>query len=216
MARNLKALGLTLFAALAIGAMSASAATAEPFDFVSEIANPTITGSPDGKLTWGFDLGKVGCLHVTEEGAGGEATESPHEILTPTFAECTFAGIPANIDVNGCSFEYNTGEIEGGNFEGDMDIVCAPGKSVEFTAAGCTITLLAQNGLKKVTFTNKGEKKGREVTVDLNITGVSYEEDPVGMTPSCKKAKKANGTITGARTLTAENALKEMTGFWVE
>jgi hypothetical protein len=218
MTRYLKALGLTLFAALAISAVMASAASAVPFKVKSSLTKPVITSSADGKISLGFNLGKLSCTIDNEVGVDGEEEgEEVELLLTPTYEECSLAGVPAKIDTNGCEEEFDPVDKDAnGNFEGEVEIIC-PTKSMEITAEGCTITIPAQKKLLTMTFQNKGTGNSRELTVERNITKLTYTEDPVGATPSCPtKTTRTDGTFSGASTLTAETDKGVMGGLWVE
>lgn len=215
MTRNPRNLGLILVAALTIGAVTAPAASAQPFGIFSEDPAATeITGSDhNGNLDWKFDTGEFECENETEEGSfeEGEA-ESTALSVTLSFTECA----KGTVDANGCKFVYHEGDIENGQFEGSVDLSCPGTKKLEVTSANCIVTVPSQKGLKKITYTNKGAGVNREITVDFNVTGLSYTEDQKGATP-CKGGAKNNGAITGSRTLTGEDKTsKNMIGIWVQ
>ncbi len=219
MARNLRTLCIALMAIVALGAATASLASAQKFSGHWEKDAVKTTEKPDGKLKWKFDLGTEECEEYGE-GVLPEAEEGIEQVLDPTSETCTDPELEAfvDIDYNACRFVYRPATIENGKYEGTMDISCeGGGESIDITAEGCTIEVLPQEGLKKVTYVNKGVDKGRYVTVELNITGVTYIEQNVGMDPTCKDSGKAktNGTITGNKILEVDNAKGEMRGFWV-
>lgn len=173
-----------------------------------------ITSEADGKLSMSFALGTITCA-IDE--AGGEAESEEGELsefeLIFTEGECSFGEAPTPIDLNGCGLAWNNqGVLDGNSFETSVSIKCPVGKRIEVTSVGCTVTVFAKDGLKTVTYTNKGKGNDREVTADLNLTGLSYEEHEVGNPGGCKApgVKKSDGKWTGDRTLTAENSDFEM------
>ncbi len=173
-----------------------------------------ITSESDGKLSMSFALGTITC--ALDE-AGGEAESEEGELsefeLIFTEGECSFGEAPTPIDLNGCGLAWNNqGDVDGDFFEGSVNIKCPVGKRIEVTSVGCTVTVFAKDDLKTVTYTNKGKGADREVTADLNLTGLSYEEHEVGNPGGCKApgVKKSDGKWTGDRTLTAENSDFEM------
>jgi hypothetical protein len=121
------------------------------------------------------------------------------------------------VTYNGCKFTYNALTIENGKFEGSADITCPETGAIEIAAPSCTITIPAQQNLKKLTYTNTASGKDRDITVDLNITGLIYLEDKTAPLFKCVDAgkTKTNGTIAGGVVLAAEKEGKSI-GFWVE
>lgn len=220
MSRNLKVLGLTLVAALAMSAVVASAASATAFNFKAEKVPTLLTGKQHaGNDVFVTDAGKVECNEATYVGEQ-KTTPTTEVTVTPTYTGCTaFGFVNVPIDVNGCSYKFTAKTIEAGNFEGEVDILCPAGKSIEVTAPGCTVTVGAQNNLKKITYTNLGAGATREVTVDVAATGIKYEEHNKGIFPTCaaNTVPKANGTYTGAGLVTGENpTTKAHQGVFVE
>jgi hypothetical protein len=218
MTRKRKTQGFVLVA-IAVCLVVAAVASATTFAVKvgGGVKKPTITGTIEGTATFGFDIGKVIC---TEEADVGTSPESESEIVElqvdPNFAGCKFGGVPITLDENGCELEFVPGMIDANkNFEGSFEVICPPNKSIEFTTKNCTVTLPAQVGAPGITFTVKGTGEGRELTIDRNVTKLSYTEDPVGGTP-CTKAAKTNGTLAGSVTLTAEDGAGKMIGLWVE
>ena len=208
MIRNIKILGVAFVAMLAMSAVIASAASATGFTLRSETVPTQLTGKQHaGNDVFTTHAGKVECTEATYL---GEQTVTPtNEVsVTPTYSGCTafgFANTP--IDVNGCSYKFTTVTKEGANFEGAADVVCPANKVIEVTAFGCTVTVGTQAGLGKVTFTNIGTTTTREVTVDVNLTGIKYEEHNKGIFPTCKfnTVPTNNGTYSGAGLVTGEN-----------
>ncbi len=221
MSNNIKVFRLAFVAALAMSAVVAGTAFATGFNFKAETVPTQLTAREHaGKSVLTTDLGKVECAEVTY--AGEQKVSPTTELLvTPTYSGCTafgFANTP--IHVNGCQFRFTVVTKESGNFEGAADIVCPAGKVVEITSFGCTVTIGSQNGLKKVTYTNVGTRSTREITIDLNLTGIKYEEHWSGAifdTCISHTVPKSNGTLVGALLVTGENpGTKVHHGIFVE
>lgn len=228
MTRNLKALGLALVAAFAMSAVVASAASAESaFKFKSNTANPILTATQHGSNVDVFttDAGTVSCN--TANYVGSQAGTETNEIeVAPTYSGCTafgFIGVP--IHTNGCKYRFTTGTKTGSDFEGSVHIVCPTTTSpshkqhvIEITAPfSCTVTVPGgQTPAGKVTFTNLGSGHTQEVTVDVDLTGITYEEHDSDSFPCpSDTVLKHNGTYEGAALTTGENAEEEHIGVFV-
>ncbi len=111
MIRNLKALGLALCAVFALGALSASAASAANDSFTSGSASGTtyITGSQIGGIGAGnvfgtkSGVGKIECATGTYTGSYAGPTAFQVE-LTPAYTGCKIGAGPATVTDNGCKF----------------------------------------------------------------------------------------------------------------
>jgi len=207
MSRNLKALGLALVASFAMSAVVASAASAEAYSFKADTVPTTLTGNQHaGNDVFTTDTGTVSCNIATYEGT---QTVTPTNSVTvkPSYGECRAFGLfNVPIHVNGCEYKFTAGTKVSGNYEGTVDIVCPTGKFIEVTAPGCLVTVGAQNNLGKVTYTNIGIGATKEVTVDVNITGLAYEEHrpPFGICTN-NTVPQTDGTYVGAGLVTGEN-----------
>jgi hypothetical protein len=169
----------------------------------------------DGKagLKWKFDAFQLECEEESGEGESEvEETEEGQEV-TVTSSGCSAEEVPVKMDYNGCNFVDDPGTKVGKNFEATTDITCPAKSKIEFTDKNCLITVPAQTGLAKVTWINNGKKGAdSEVTIEFDISGLTYDEDAGAV---CKNAAdKKNGTLTGFTTWTAENPAnpKEMIG----
>ncbi len=189
-----------------------------PFKFVAEGAPAVLTGKQHvGATVIPLDAGFVSCAEATYTGEMTEA-ETIEVGLTPTYAGCELGGVKATIDVNGCQYKLTPFAKEGANFEGSVDIVCPEGKKIEITGSGCTITIGPQLERKTVTYTNVGVGPTREITVDFNLVGLTYEEHKVEPGPKCTNntVPTVNGLYNGATLITGETAAKVHRGIWVE
>lgn len=216
----LKTFAMALVAISMLSIVLASAASATAFNFKFETVPSSVTGrqhAGDDQIV--LDAGKVECTEATYAGEQ-KVTPTTEVSLTPTYTGCTafgFANTP--VHANGCRYRFTVITKENGNFEGAMDIVCPDNSVIEVTAPGCDVTIPAQTGLKKVTYTNIGSGSTREVTIDIAVTGLKYEEHNTGIFPTCptNTVQKSNGTYNGANIQTAENpTTKAHHGLWVE
>jgi hypothetical protein len=214
MNRNLKLIVVLGAAVLALAAM-APAASAWKFHHEEKSARTTFR--PDGKnpIFWTFSFSKAECQEAGEGLA--ESLEETEEVITPTSDECTMGGEQVKPLWLGCRYQYTSGLV---NFIGTMSIVCPPGVKMKWEADGCTITVGEQKGLSAVTFkniVNGGKNPEREITVEINVTKLKYEEDNVAPDNTCVKpgVPQENGSIEGPEIHTDENSAKEMRGTWV-
>ncbi len=217
MSRNLKVLGLSLVAVLAMSAMVAAGASAEaPFKFKSEGSPTTLTGKQHAANdVFTTHTGTVSCDNATYAGTQ-TGTETSEVSVTPSYSGCkAFGLLSVPIDVNGCSYRFNANTKVGVNYEGSVDVVCPAGKQIEVTAPGCTVTVKPQTGLSKVTYTNVGAGATREVTVDVNINNLQYEEHrPLFGICSTNTVPTTGGTYVGAGLVTGSSGVNH-TGIFV-
>jgi hypothetical protein len=189
------------------------------FKIAAEAAPVVLTGKRSGGSEDVFkaDAGTLSCNGVSYNGELPEA-ETIEMSVTPTYSECKVGSTSATVDVNGCKYTFRPLAKEGSSFEGSADLVCPEGKKLTITGLGCTITVGSQSGLQKVTFTNTGSGSGRELIMDLSLTGLAYEEHPQGFIPSCtnKTVPTSSGTYTTGAAIRAETAAGSPRGLWVE
>lgn len=214
MARNLK---LSIVLGLVVLASAALAPAASAWDFDHEEKGATGTELLDGKskVKWNFSIGQFECA---EKGEGTvEAVESPEDLYALTSDECS-GEVQNQVAVNGCEWDYITSAVK---FVGTANLLCGKAK-LEFKIPGCTITMPSQNGLSSFSFTNLTNGGGlseREITVDIKVTNLQYEEDNVAPGNSCKKPGmlQKTGTITGPKILTDDEkgGKAVMKGTWV-
>lgn len=200
-ARKLKAIGLSVLALLAIGALSAPAAQAGEFE--TGVFPATITGQHiNGPHEITTELGVMPCGMRFE----GELAEASEELtLTPEFLNCMLAGNMVDVLTNGCDFRFNAGATLGMDMvEGSLDLICPEGSKITFgvTIAGvveCVMKVPEQLGLGEVTY--RTTTMAQDVDVDFNIEGLAYE-----LGPNCPVAGAfANGEYAGESTLRAHS-----------
>ena len=206
--RNLKAFGLALIAMLAMGAVAASAATAD--EFTAEKYPVVLTGNQDGQTDiFTTTSGTVSCKTVSYTGTVSGPTTTV--TVTPKYTECTGLGFPAEVHMNGCDYLIH---IEGGSSTtSKVDIVCPPEKEITVTAVAagttkCTIHVPPQNGLTHMNWTNV-QKEGtgpstREVTGHIEITNLTYKHTEGTGLGKCTTGHGI-GSYKGKATVTGEN-----------
>ncbi len=214
MIRSVKALGLSLLAALAVSAVAASAASANPPKFHSEFAGIFLTGGQTGIVanTLTTDLGEMKCNVVKFSGTQAPMTTTTMT-LQPHYEECAINGEKAVVTLNGCKYTFHL-EEQTEPIEGRMGIECPVGQEIEIDTPECTITIPSQAPLKEITFTNEGEGKTRAVVADLNVGGIHYVEHGAGC--ASQKQTTENGTYTGVITVKGEDSEEHHVGIWVE
>ncbi|HEX2097323.1 MAG TPA: hypothetical protein VHF50_08150 [Solirubrobacterales bacterium] len=214
MTRYLKVLGLALVAALAMSVTAASSASATNFKFHSEGTSTVLTGSQHAQNdVFTTDGGTVSCSNATYSGTQSGATVESVEV-TPTYSGCTaFGFINVPIHVNGCKYKFGTSTT---NYQGAVHVVCGS-KPIEITAPGCTVTVGTQTPDGNATYTNVGSGTTREVTVDVNLSGIDYTEHDTfeGGCEGPTGTLKTNGTYKGAALVTGETSKKAHLGIWV-
>jgi len=159
MTRNLKALGLALFAAFALCAVVASAASAQNGRLTS--TGPvtligTETGGAEANQLSAFGF-KTSC-HLEAISAAEKATVSPHKkttytghkynvtphvaipsgaetiTITPHYVGCTTSGFPTTVNMNGCDYVFHLTPTSGvDKYAVDATVDCPTGQHIEIT-----------------------------------------------------------------------------------
>jgi len=230
MIRNLKALGLALAAALALGAVVASTASAK---FDSEIEHTLISGEqPAGaphtlKVEAGVVTCKTAKFSGTSVGANtGTSWTSDDLTITPEYGGCTAVvlGVEHATDVrtNGCTYTFTAGETFEGETKvhGTTDIVCPAGKVIEWeitTPNVCNITIAAQPDVEGVTYHNTGAAAKRDVDWILAIMKLAYTQDGAFCPGNNLQLSKKflAGKYTGEVTSIGKNTEGTQVGIWV-
>lgn len=148
MTRNLKTLGVALVAVFAIGAVVASAASAQ--GKLTSTGNVTLTGTETGE-----NANRLTAFNAFVECPGSTYTghklaETPHKFitsgsttatLTPKYKEAEdncrgSLNTSATIDMNGCDYVIHLGATTGGvngTYGITFDVVCPAGKQITVT-----------------------------------------------------------------------------------
>jgi len=214
MTHKLKVLGLALVAVFAMSAMSASAASAD--DLTSEISPITLTGKQTGAGdVFTTTAGTVKCKEVKYtvsliETPTTAVTATPAYPVKTTGGEqnCTGFGFPAEIHTNECTYRFTIGGP--GVTTGGLDIICPVGKEITVTAVSagvtkCTVHVPEQNIAAGITYSNTGASgTTREVDITANLSNtLTYKHTAGGGVGACTTGH-ANGSYTGAGTVTGE------------
>jgi hypothetical protein len=198
MSLKLKALGLALFAVLAVGAVSVMSATANPGEkqghFTSDAAGPWthITGAQEGTLHENVFLDHalgdaVTCSTATFTASVGVATATEITV-TPTYAGCktTNEKREAHVDMNGCAYVLTIFE-KPETRDQTTHLECPPGKEVTLTITGpfgvkCTIHIPPQTpttgGVVYTTTTDANKK--HTLTLDITAFGITNNRTEEG------------------------------------
>ncbi len=224
MTRNLKALGLTLVAVLALTAIAASAASAEPpndakltLDEYPATITGTQTEPEDNELVLPGNR-SVRCEEIKYNGEYTEAeAEAGEATATPEYEGCTSTILgnvtPTTVTTNGCSLTLTFGtyiDETHSSATNTAHVTCPTGKEIEIhvwqTEAKhlnnetpiCTYGVPAQTVEETVNFTISGDMEHPHTF--LTITG---EDLPIAV-------KRLSGTLTncGAASQTGEITAK--------
>jgi hypothetical protein len=150
MIRNLKTLGLTLFASLALGVVAASAASAQEQGVLTSDGPVTLTGKTTPEtvnITLAAFGSQLACPNKLYTGHKYNVT--PHEgipngatttTITLHYGACTWSifNFPTTVDMNGCDYVFDLGKTTpAGNKEKTYGItttvVCPPEKHIQVT-----------------------------------------------------------------------------------
>ena len=206
---------LVLAACLTVGAVGATAAQAGTFKAESYPAK--ITGEQTTQVVFTGVVGTWKCGGLSMQGELKE--ESTTLNLTPIYSECSWAGIAATINMEGCTYEYvggNTVEGKETKIQVTMNIRCPAGKEAKLTlTGGCTLRIPEQTGLGSATAETTLTSPS-VVDLQLNITGETYRVENGALCPnSPANGTYTNGTLSGVERLLAENAEAKQLAFSV-
>jgi hypothetical protein len=232
MIRSLKALGLVVIAALALGAMLDSVAPANTGTGVftcGKTPNTHTSCTLHGGLTGAENFFEAAGQKTTCENQGvtytSAATGTNNDFtLTAHFKDCAQEGLPVTVNMNGCTVTTTqpTTTGVGSQYDGTADIVCPAGQTVDIetflfgTPTGshsvnvCTIKVLPKNGLTNTTAV-AGTSGGKDaIAVNVNVTNLKYERSG-----SCGAASGENARLVGALTWTAKSLAGEPEDVWL-
>jgi len=209
MTRNIKALGLTLVAMLALGAVIASAASALTVTAAKYTAAISATQTNVNTLSNG--IRSVSCSEASLTGSIAKAEEVVE--ITPVYGGCTGNGnTTATVNANGCTYTLRPTvahtETTG---TGTISVHCPEGKRIliDIWATGkkhseaklCRLEVGAQGPLSHGEYHNT-LAGGIELTINLTEVKVLRTE---GTAANCGAAEQPKGTYTGNVLATATN-----------
>jgi hypothetical protein len=209
---NLKALGLMLVAALAVGATLAPAAQAQA-EFKAE-SYPT-TATSQSEATWGFG-GPLDfyCAdaHWQHEMAGASKTAT----VTMAYSNCTFGG---TVTMNGCKYVFTAGvQFLVDRFTGTMDISCPGANKIVIVAGTCEVQIGNQTNrkeLQSVDETEASPKKLIETQVAVEKAKYNVTKDGA-LCPLPGLGEKEDGEYSSIATLTGDDGKGNPVGIWIE
>lgn len=190
---KLKILSLVLGAMLAMGATGASAA-----EFHAAATPVEFTGTQTTNHVFKFKAGTVTCKKAAFAGTLAVTTATSLK-LSPSYAECTFNGVNATVDVNGCTYAYTASSAT----SGQIAINCPEGKTLVFTGPSCTVTVAAQGPLNKMKYETTGTSPNRDFDIIHEVTEIKYTQSGAGCLGG--SGTFTDGTYTGAATVKGEN-----------
>jgi hypothetical protein len=159
-----------LFALCAVSAPAFAAAG----EFTIGTAPAAITGSQVAVTVFEFtnssgSFTKFKCSVAIFEGTSSVASGTDLTI-TPEFGGCTFGGLAASVQMNGCKYTF-TGSAA---LTASVDIAqCTTGKKMEIKKGNCTITIPEQNNLAHVTVASNGSVSEMDTLVTVTIAGIN-------------------------------------------
>jgi hypothetical protein len=195
MIRNLKALGLALFAVLALGALAASSASAVD-TITTTNASETVSGTGTNhvfKVTNGAseELVSVKCTTSTFDGTVTKG--SAHSNFTATYVgtlnttphstHCSSSIGEAQVTMEGCTYDLTgttTGSDPPAGTDATVSVTCPVGKVIviHFPEFGITFTIHEQTSTSGgVTYTNTSLPK-KVIDVKATVTGITYTCEP--------------------------------------
>jgi hypothetical protein len=146
MTRAMKRFGLVLVAAIALCLVTAASALATGYQFKSKASSTTLVGEQGAGDAFAFDAGEVRCSSTSY--SGQMTSESASTVtLTPSYSGCAMGAATATVNMNGCAYKLEPGEVtESSSYDVATNIECPTGKSIVITTkiAGiikCTITI---------------------------------------------------------------------------
>lgn len=206
MISKIKAVGLAFAAVLALGALTASAASAgvvmtEGEKYAAALHAEQVEGEKHVFTLTDDGNAKTECKKATFTGT--LSAKSSTVRVHPTYSECTgLFGVSVTVTTTGCDYEFHIGETIGatGNYDGTTDMVCEAGKKITISGGNCLVEVGPQTGLSTV----EGINMASDITVKAAVTKIAYSAKNNGF--PCTLATKAagvEGDYTGNTTVTA-------------
>ncbi|HYP54982.1 MAG TPA: hypothetical protein VEQ41_01590 [Solirubrobacterales bacterium] len=119
-----------MLAALAMSSVIASAAQAEKSYTATGVSSAKVHAVDSTEARDTFTAGGTITCQGATFASGLTAVPSNDLTITPTYTNCKAFGLPATVQMNGCTYTFNTPGIVGAHFGADVDLVC-PGTVVE-------------------------------------------------------------------------------------
>jgi hypothetical protein len=189
--RNLRILGLAIFAVLAMGAVAASAATAAskltaPETSGSVIltaeADPTGGGSQEFSPTVGG--GTVTCKTVNI-GLNTQTVNTESITVKPVYGSCKLNNAIAatvNFTTNECEYVFSNGVTSGSTTTSTVNLNCKAGSAgvvINVTGTNCSITVPTQD-VGTALIDNVGTGATRDLTLTATSANISISSTETG------------------------------------
>jgi hypothetical protein len=205
MIRDLKALGLSLVAVLALTSVAASAAQAAEAHFTAQTGTTKITGlSAEFNQKFTTTAGSVECTGHFE--AVNPPETSKELTVKAKYTPCrAFFGSTPIIEMNSCDYVFTAGTYgpTAGTSTGTAHITCGvAGDSIVVNAPGCVIKIGAQTGLTSIHYQTVTVNGISHVTVTPNVTNIKYSHSGF----LCGTGSGTTGTYSGPVTIKGFNS----------
>jgi hypothetical protein len=220
MSLKLKALGLALFAALAVGAVSVVSAGADSGGVMhSDVDWTHLTGKQEGptetemlheNVLHDFDLDNAVTCEVANYTATLAEKTATEVTVIPEYDKCktTTGGYPVEIDMTGCNFRLTFTDVAAEKHH-TAHLVCPPEKNVDITVdpplvGVCHITIPPQTptsgGIAYTTHQYAGSEK-HGVTLDITAEGITNSKVSTGFGCGSAPTHSNNSALTGTVTV---------------
>ncbi|HEY2717108.1 MAG TPA: hypothetical protein VGI73_12885 [Solirubrobacterales bacterium] len=188
--RKLEILALTLAAAGAISAVTASSAFSN-YNIAGQGAGGSVVASQvsTDKNKFVTDVGSVTCSVAKFE--GHQSTETGLTLTVhPTYGGCSLAGfVSTTVSTTSCSYRFETPETE--PVHANITILCSTGTSIliKESLTGCEVSVPAQGSLSTVSFVNSAPN----VAIKAEVTGITYTDNG-----KCPNTREGHTSSTGS------------------
>ena len=203
MSIKLKALGLGLLAAMAMGAvavLNASATTTGHFGNTATGGHALVVGTESGthRLKFSIDGGTpIECEEASYHGTVASAAVNSVRV-TPTYGKCKTEGGSAGsvvVDTNECHFVFHSNTKASGSKpsgHATVTVECTDKGPLVITHPNCEIRIPSQS-LTGVTYTPNGS----EITLDATVGGVAAQyESGICVFLGTSHTGAMNGSVT--------------------
>jgi hypothetical protein len=206
MTGNLKAFGLALVAAMALGAIGAQGASAVvEHSFRSGAANTVLTGASESYTTGSSKdvFSATAGLTVSCDGTfEGTNTGTTTDTVTvhPKYHNCTSSlGGSPTVHTNGCNyiFDSDTTQASGHSTSSEhaaVSLECETGHVIEITAPGCNFAFnVAQGSRHGVRYSEVTHSSKKSITVTATVKTIAFNATSGSL---CGLAGHSAGTYT--------------------
>jgi hypothetical protein len=178
MIRNLKVLGLSLVAMVALGATMASGAIAA--EFHSNAANTVLKGVSTNDHVFDAAGSTITCTEAEFNGTQVGET-APDVTMTASYGGCSVSilgfKIGANVEMNGCAYTFHAnGEVGVVDKPGSAEGACAAAPityQVSNFLGECDVKVGPQENLNAVTYLGTtATERGGKITVESNVSNI--------------------------------------------